>query len=251
MAGGKIGVVEVFRSVQGEGRNAGRMAIFVRLAGCNLSCVFAEGVYCDTPYMKVAEKYGLAELFDEVIYPMLPGGYMALRGNSSPETAPMLILTGGEPTISPRFDDIVRQAYRMGFYTAVETNGTNWRDSMRLLDWITVSPKDQIEQGSPAEYHNKNPQDPTLDEKVVHHMSKDRGGEYRFVIGGPGDPIPRYLPAERHYVSPAIISDGSGGLWKHGFPGFAKGALERCIEIVTMDPRWRISLQSHKFMGVR
>lgn len=250
----KIALVEVFRSVQGEGYHTGRPAIFVRLAGCPLACEFAPGVVCDTPYQQANLKLTLDELFYKYVADLCAGYWDVSRARKAhdPQAAPMMIFTGGEPTAAPAFDDLVVLANQMGFYTAVETNGTRWRDGLMWLDWISVSPKEHVPQTSKAPHHNHNPQSPTLLMAVCDQMGnrQKRSGEYRYVVNG-ADMVPPFLPAFRHYVSPAIKSNGSGDEWKTGWPGFAPGAFERCLQIVTEDPRWRISLQTHKVTGVR
>lgn len=250
-----VALVEVFRSVQGEGYHSGRPAIFVRVAGCNLSCVFAEGALCDTPYQKSNFKALVPDLFTDYVLPLLGGlkvgPRLAHRGWN--ENRPMLVLTGGEPTLAPAFDDIIDAAREHNFYVAVETNGTRWRAAFERCDWITVSPKEDVAQGSPFKGHNPNPQSAALEAKVVRWLGANEHlpvSEYRYVIA-PDSPTPPYYAAFRHYVSPATLSDGTGLEWQKGFPGFVPGALDRCHEIVWQDPRWRISLQTHKLMGVR
>lgn len=245
----KVALVEVFHSVQGEGHNAGRAAIFVRTAGCNLSCVFAEGAVCDTPYQKARLKLTVSEIMAgaEVFI-----GCREVEHNY--EYAPMLILTGGEPTLCPQFDSLVWAGLARGFYVAVETNGTRWRDGLGACHWITVSPKRTVAQGSPMPYHNPHPQSAALDPRVESLLAlraTQGRDEYRYVISGGEDPAPQWCLAYRHYVSPAVLADGAGREWESGFPGFVPGALERCLEIVQEDPRWRISLQIHKLMGMR
>ncbi|KKN68886.1 hypothetical protein LCGC14_0446720 [marine sediment metagenome] len=251
-----VSLVEVFAAPQGEGRNAGRWAIFVRFAGCPLACEFAPGVVCDTPYMKARHKVTLDALFDDMIAPLIPK--VRTFGRARLEDAPMLILTGGEPTASPQFDAVVLRAmqHTPTFYVAVETNGTTYRETLETVDWITVSPKDQIAQTSTALAHNHNPQSSKLSREVITLLSKramthGRGGEYRYVIADENTGHPIYYAAPKHYVSPAVLSDGSGEEWRKGFPGFAPGAVDRCLEITRNDPRWRISVQIHKVIGVR
>lgn len=257
----RVAAVEVFRSVQGEGYNSGREAIFVRLAGCNLSCVFAEGAVCDTPYMQANIKVdSVAELFEKNIWPLT----LATSGVKAPESpgdwykndegALMLILTGGEPTMAPAFDELVHEGCRRGFYVAVETNGTKWREGLRECHWISCSPKESVRQGSTALHHNHNPQSPQLHTLVKEQLAMRASrpaGEYRFVVSAAGEAAPPFLPAFRHYVSPAVLADGVGLEWKTAFPGFVSGAVERCLEIVQTDPRWRVSLQTHKLLKVR
>lgn len=245
-----VALVEVFRSVQGEGYHAGRPAIFVRFSGCNLSCVFAEGSVCDTPYQQAVIKTDVDGLWDHIT-PLFKSSYASPVGD---EESMMLILTGGEPTLAPAFDAVAYDAAQRGFYVAVETNGTKWRDGLMWCHWITVSPKYGIPQGSPAPFHNHNPQTPALNAEVVRRLEKFQhqpSGEYRFVIGSRNAPQPPYMGAFRHYVSPAVKSDGAGTEWRTGWPGFVPGALERCLEIVQDDPRWRISVQQHKQWSVR
>lgn len=255
----KIGLVEVFRSVQGEGFNTGRAAIFVRFVGCNLSCVFAEGAVCDTPYQK-ANMFAsdVADLFARYVLPLTkPSDLLeatSLHIPSRNDGALMLILTGGEPTLQPMLPAIIDYAHHMGFYVAIETNGTRWLPELRMCDWICVSPKGGVVQGSPALAHNHNPGSPVLDALVTHWLAASdelASGEYRYVVGPDNNRPPLYDRAFRHYVSPTVLSDGTGTEWKTGFPGFVPGALERCLEIVHADPRWRLSIQTHKILKQR
>lgn len=251
MSSTKVALVEVFRSPQGEGYNAGRQAVFVRFAGCNLSCVFAEHALCDTPYQAATIKCTVDELFDSYIRDFVPPWEPFLI--HSKDSRLMLILTGGEPTLAPAFDDVVEEGVKRGFYVAVETNGSRYRPSLDMVDWISCSPKMGVPQGSPAPFHNHNPEDPTLHERVISLLDRAEEahpGEYRYVIG-PDSLPPPYHSAFRHYLSPAVLSDGSGAEWKQGFPGFVPGALERALEISAGDPRWRISIQTHKVLKVR
>ncbi|KKL75904.1 hypothetical protein LCGC14_2050230 [marine sediment metagenome] len=245
----KLALVEVFAAPQGEGYNAGRSAVFVRLAGCPLACEFAPGVVCDTPYQQANLKVTLDTLFNDIIPALLPP---VTKGLCIDE-APMLIITGGEPTAAPLFDDLMRRAYDSLYYVAVETNGTNYRIGLEYADWVSVSPKVGVPQTSSAAGHNQNPKLPTLNLKVCNLLSRpgDVGGEYRYVIVGHPMEMPPYYPAIAHYVSPLVRSDGSGLEWKDGFPGFAPNAVRRCLEIIKEDPRWRISVQTHKVLGVR
>lgn len=256
----KIGMVEVFAAPQGEGYNVGRWAIFVRLAGCPLACEFAPGVVCDTPYMKAKLKVTVDELFLEIIPPLIRDFMPPEEVTPRREEAPMIIFTGGEPTAAPQFTALVTRSHCVRnpmFYVAVETNGTTWKDCFHLVDWVSVSPKDDVAQTSPASAHNPHPQQaPKLDAQLIgmvalrETMSDELGAEYRYVIAG-DSPAPPYRLATRHYLSPAVVSDGSGEEWRKGFPGFAPGAVARCLDIVANDPRWRISIQTHKVIGVR
>ena len=112
-------LVEIFESLQGEGRNSGRPCVFVRFAGCNLACP-----WCDTD---VARRFSLslAELVAEV---------KTYRAKS-------VILTGGEPTIREGMPELVAALRREGYWIGVETNGTNDADWLGLVDYVACSPK--------------------------------------------------------------------------------------------------------------
>lgn len=107
---------DIFYSLQGEGHNTGRAAVFVRFAGCNLRCSF-----CDTEF----DTY--REMSDEEILAAISG-----------YPARFVVLTGGEPTlqVDEAFVDLLHQ---QGFEVAMESNGT--RPAPQNLDWLTVSPK--------------------------------------------------------------------------------------------------------------
>ena len=109
--------------MQGEGRNTGRAAVFIRFAGCNLRCSF-----CDTEFESYREMSN-EEILAEV---------EALRPQTS-DLRPLLVLTGGEPTlqVDETFVDFLHQH---GYEVAMESNGT--RPAPKNLDWLTVSPKE-------------------------------------------------------------------------------------------------------------
>lgn len=121
-------VNDIFYSLQGEGRNTGRAALFVRFAGCNLRCPF-----CDTVFESFREMSG-EEILRE----------LALQTSSftpcPPALNPLVVLTGGEPTlqVDEAFVDLL---HAHGYEVAMESNGT--RHAPRNIDWLTVSPKER------------------------------------------------------------------------------------------------------------
>ena len=112
-------LVEIFESLQGEGRNMGRPCVFVRFAGCNLKCP-----WCDTDVKKRFE-VSLDELLTEL------GQYKAKS----------VILTGGEPTIQADMPELVAALKKAGYWIGVETNGTNDADWFGFVDYVACSPK--------------------------------------------------------------------------------------------------------------
>ena len=107
---------EIFYSLQGEGRNAGRAAVFVRFSGCNLACWF-----CDTDHRE-----GVFMTADEIV------------GRVEEYPRGLLVLTGGEPSLFID-EELTGRFKAMGFEVAIETNGT--RPLPGNIDWVTLSPK--------------------------------------------------------------------------------------------------------------
>ena len=112
-------LVEIFESLQGEGRNTGRPCVFVRFAGCNLACP-----WCDTD---VAKRFSLSlgDLLSEI----------------EQFKAKSVILTGGEPTIREGMPGLVAALKAAGYWIAVETNGTAAPDWLADVDYVACSPK--------------------------------------------------------------------------------------------------------------
>jgi organic radical activating enzyme len=108
---------EIFYSLQGEGRNTGRAAVFIRFSGCNLRCSF-----CDTDFSSYTEMSS-----DDILEAIRPWKHCGF-----------VVLTGGEPSLQVD-DALVDALHREGFYLAMETNGTH--AVPEGIDWVTVSPK--------------------------------------------------------------------------------------------------------------
>lgn len=115
----KYALVEIFESLQGEGRNTGRPVVFVRFAGCNLSCP-----WCDTDVTARFETT-LEELLAEI---------SSYRPGS-------VILTGGEPAAVKGMDALVAALKEAGYWVGVETNGTIDPGWFAFVDYLAVSPK--------------------------------------------------------------------------------------------------------------
>lgn len=122
-------IKEIFYSIQGEGRHAGRAAIFIRFSGCNLECDF-----CDTIHEEGSEMS--TEELITVVKHLHKGSIVR----------PMIVLTGGEPFIqnTSSLKTLVNELLKHKYYIAIETNGTQniEVDVLKTLDWITVSPKE-------------------------------------------------------------------------------------------------------------
>ncbi len=126
----KIRVVEIFSSIEGEGRLIGYPVSFIRLEGCNLRCS-----WCDTPYSYDTENYKLMSI-EEIL--------TAIKDFSNKKVC----ITGGEPLFNEKFDILLETLLKEGYYVIIETNGTIYRNiigslfpSYKNVLYIVCSPK--------------------------------------------------------------------------------------------------------------
>lgn len=211
--GRSYAVKEIFYTLQGEGANAGRPAVFCRFAGCNLwngreeDRADAICTFCDTDFVGIGPdggRFGSAEELAQAVAARWPEG----AGG-----APLVVCTGGEPLL--QLDAAAVDAlHARGFEVAVETNGT--QPPPPGLDWICVSPK----AGAP--------------------FILTRGDELKLVFPQEGAAPERYeeLPFRHFFLQPM---DG---------PDIARNT-ELAVAYCLAHPRWRLSVQTHKALGIR
>jgi 7-carboxy-7-deazaguanine synthase len=200
-------VNDLFYTIQGEGYWTGRAAVFVRFARCNLWTGREEDRasaicnFCDTDFV-YSERWELDDLVKEIF-------------ESWPQTAhkPMVVFTGGEPLLQLD-EELVLKLKDLGFYVAVETNGT--MTVPEGVDWVCVSPK-------------------ILTRLVVAYANELK------LVYPQADVRPDRLldfKSDHKWLSPM---DG---------PDY-EANLKAAIEYVKSDPVWRLNIQTHKFIGVR
>jgi len=207
-------VKEIFYTLQGEGANSGKAAVFCRFSGCNLWSGREEDrsravcQFCDTDFVGVGPDGGRFGPADELAQAIAN----AWRGEDHQE-AKLVVCTGGEPLlqIDEQFVDAVHAA---GFTIAVETNGT--RHAPTSIDWICVSPK----AGAP--------------------LVQKSGNELKLVF-------------PQRNAMPELFEDLS---FEHFFLQPMDGPVVEentrlAIEYCMMHPKWRLSLQTHKQLGIR
>lgn len=156
-------LVEIFESLQGEGRNTGRPCVFVRFAGCNLACP-----WCDTD---VGERFSmtLEELVAEI----------------ATYKAKTVVLTGGEPTLIEGAPELIAALKVSGYFIAVETNATVDTDWLQFVDYVACSPK--------AEFPERIALKKANEVRVV--ASDDRAVEFC-------QRVKEIIEADDYYVSP-------------------------------------------------
>ena len=193
-------VNEIFYSLQGEGHNTGRAAVFVRFAGCNLKCPF-----CDTEFTRYEE------LTTEEILAQIANVYHPTTNNQHP-SSPLVILTGGEPTLQVD-ESFIDRLHEVGYEVAMESNGTHMPPSN--LDWLTISPKQNVVVKQCNEL------------KCIYDMS---GNVNDFGIS-----------ADYYYLQPCDTGDATQNHL----------IIQQCIDYIKRHPRWRLSLQTHKLVGFK
>lgn len=208
-------VKEIFYTLQGEGGQAGRPAVFCRFALCNLWTGHerdrhrAVCQFCDTDFVGTDGPGGgrfrsAADLAAAVA--------KAWTGQRSDRARPMVVCTGGEPTL--QLDGpTVAALHAEGFEVAIETNGT--RPLPPGLDWVCVSPKAGTE------------------------LVVQAGDELKLVYPQAGAPPERFeLPGFRRLrLQPMDGPDRAAN---------TRAAIEYCLA----HPQWQLSVQSHKYLGI-
>jgi 7-carboxy-7-deazaguanine synthase (Cx14CxxC type) len=207
-------VKEIFYTLQGEGAQAGRAAVFCRFAGCNLWTGREEDrsnaicKFCDTDFVGAdgpdGGKFGDASALADRIDRTWQGASAGKR---------FVVLTGGEPLLQVD-TSLIDALHEKGFEIAVETNGTI--AAPRSLDWICVSPK------------------------AGAALVQTTGDELKLVF-----PQANFRPeAFQHLAFRHFFLQPMDGPSVHAN---TNEAIRYCME----NPIWRLSLQTHKLIGIR
>lgn len=204
-------VKEIFYTIQGEGLNSGRPAIFCRFSGCNLwngkekHKNLAICNFCDTDFVG-GVKYKASENLVEKIKDQVP---LKIRGMRNM----LVVLTGGEPAL--QIDkELISGLKKEGFEIAIETNGTI--DLPKGIDWICVSPKGKSD------------------------LVIRKGNELKFVFPQENlNPI-NFIHLEFDYflLQPMDVP------WPNE-------NVNKSIDYCMKNPLWRLSLQNHKTINIR
>jgi 7-carboxy-7-deazaguanine synthase len=205
-------VTEIFASLQGEGHWTGVPMTFVRLAGCNASALGLDCVeWCDTPGSQDPD--GGSEI---------EAGIVAAQVH-----LPRMCLTGGEPLMQPEgVTELVEALHPKGVRVHLETNGTV--DSACHFDWVTVSPK-------PPHYS-------------IAPGWEGRVDELKIVIDGDMDEAALERAAAAHPGAIVCLQP----LWgRNPADGPSRDAVEKALSLVMDRPHWRLSMQTHKYLGIR
>ncbi len=209
-------VKEIYYTLQGEGAQTGRPAVFLRFAGCNLwtgrerDRARAVCSFCDTEFVGTdgpgGGKFKTAQALADAVGGQWPG--------SANSDKPYVVCTGGEPLL--QLDGAVINAlHARGFEIAIETNGT--LASPAGVDWICVSPK-----AGAAIVQTKG-----QELKLVYPQKEREAQPDRF----------EHLAFEHFFLQP---------LHDHRIDNNTRAAIDYCLE----HPQWKLSLQTHKIIGI-
>jgi 7-carboxy-7-deazaguanine synthase (Cx14CxxC type) len=208
-------VKEIFYTLQGEGTHTGRPAVFCRFAGCNL-WTGREQDRAEAVCTFCDTDFRGTDGEGGGKYPGPESLAERIRdtwsGDCGPATRPFVVCTGGEPLL--QLDaPLIAALHARGFEIAVETNGT--RPAPLGIDWICVSPK------------------------AAAQIALTRGHELKLVYPQPEAPPERFetLDFDRFYLQPM---DG---------PELAANT-KRAIDYCKAHPQWRLSIQTHKLLGI-
>lgn len=208
----KMRVNEIFYSLQGEGRNTGRAAAFIRFSGCNLRCPF-----CDTEFDRYREMTA-----EEIV--MVISSYPTR----------FVVLTGGEPTlqVTEAFVDLLHQH---GYEVAMESNGT--RPAPMNIDWLTVSPKMSLPP-TPSDWRGGFKGRMPDEIKIVFESSDSLSCILEKLplqsVGGGGR-----LPLL--YLQPCDTGDSERNA----------RIMKAAVDYIMQHPQWRLSLQTHKLIHIK
>lgn len=206
-------VKEIYYTLQGEGAQTGRPAVFCRFAGCNLwsgreqDRATAICKFCDTEFVGVdgigGGKYTNADALSDAILARWPTGHAFNR---------FVVMTGGEPAL--QLDaDIIAALHRREFQIAIESNGTV--PLSEGIDWICVSPK--------------------ADTNVVVR----KGHELKLVFPQKeADPLAFVSWAFDYF----FLSPMDGAQREHN--------TQLAIDYCKKNPKWRLNIQTHKYLNI-
>jgi 7-carboxy-7-deazaguanine synthase (Cx14CxxC type) len=209
-------VKELFHTLQGEGFHTGRPAVFCRFSGCNLWTGREEDRHRAICRFCDTDFVGIGAdggRFATAIE--LADRVAALWPASAGDSTPFVVCTGGEPLL--QLDEpLIAAFHARGFEVAVETNGT--QDAPAGLDWICVSPK----ASAPLRLLNGD------ELKLVYPQVQEEAQPHRF----------EHLGFAHFFLQPMdgpLLSENT----------------RRAVEYCQAHPQWRLSLQTHKMLGLR
>lgn len=236
-------VKEMFYTLQGEGAHTGRPAVFCRFSKCNLwngkESARAEAVchFCDTDFVGTNGQnggiYTAEELADKIAQlwpqevPLQPTDMASKQ--TMPAAIPYVVCTGGEPLL--QLDEIlIRALHLRGFEIAIETNGT--LPVPEGVDWVCLSPKG------------------------ASNIVVDQCHELKLVYPQQDAPPHRFdfIQAQHRYLQPmdisALVTAGLIVTDNESFQQEGQDTIRATLAYCMAHPEWKLSMQTHKWLGI-
>jgi 7-carboxy-7-deazaguanine synthase len=218
---GTYSIKEMFYTLQGEGAQAGRAAVFCRFAGCNLwsgreqDRASAVCKFCDTDFVGTDGQGGGKFHSADDLAKAIASEHSALVKGMPAGVKPYVVFTGGEPLL--QLDEaLIAAVHAQGFEVAVETNGTI--KAPQGIDWICVSPKFGSE------------------------LVQITGHELKVVVPQLGQDLDQLGRLDFKHFFVQAMDDPD--------PVKKRKNLQVAIQTCQDKPRWRLSVQTHKTIGI-
>lgn len=216
----RYAVKEIFYTLQGEGQHAGRPAVFCRMAGCNLWSGLerdrhrAQCSFCDTDFTGTNGTLGgkyQAEELADTLSQLWPADHPQSR---------FAVMTGGEPLLQIDLQ-LLNALHARGFYVAVESNGTVaiTEDIHHAIDWLCISPKAGTE------------------------LAIRQGSELKVVVPQNSLHLDTLSQLDFQHFRLQPMDSGDSIINRKN----QQWALEYCLR----NPQWKLSMQTHKMLGIR
>jgi len=233
MSKGTYRVKEIFYTLQGEGAQAGRPAVFCRFAKCNLwngreeSRSAAVCKFCDTDFIGTDGHLGGEYSADELVA-IIAEQWPGETAGDSVQGKPYVVCTGGEPAL--QLDaPLIGELHKAGFEIAIETNGT-----LPLpdgIDWVCLSPKGESELAVIE-----------CDElKLVYPQAEALPERFDYITA---DHL--FLQPMADFEPVVIASDKLEGAKE----GLSVTNTRKAVDYCMKHPKWKLSLQTHKLLGI-
>ena len=191
---------EIFYSLQGEGFHTGTACVFIRFSGCNLRCEFCDTQHADGMTMSLLQ--------------------IVKAVNQYPH-APLIVLTGGEPSLWIDEDFVLSLKTLTGKRIAIETNGT--RPLPQSIDWVTLSPKEEFKGGD------------------IQPCVLTSSDELKVVYLGQNLIQYDNLKDTHRFLQPCYSDN----------PSKREENQNATVAAVLSHPAWRLSLQTHKNLKIK
>lgn len=206
------GIKEIYYTIQGEGYHTGQAAVFLRFSGCNLWSGLEKDRATAQCTFCDTDFWGTDGNNGGKYNAKDLASFCKSLWPSNNNSVPYIVCTGGEPLLQLD-DELIKALHKEGFFIAIESNGT--LPIPAGIDWICISPKLQSE------------------------LAVTSGHELKLVYPQEGIDLDIYESMNFDHLSLQPMDNENQA-----------ANTETCIDICKTRPKWRLSLQTHKYVGI-